>query len=75
MSFQFVLAKCPLSGGEYNASDWWFVMSRHKTFTCAEDCLVLISKEKKLLAKYQIFKIQGVKAGEYFNLKDIHLND
>lgn len=69
MAYQYLLAKCPLNGGEYTASDWWYVLSRHFTFECAEDHLVKVSKAKKEIAKYQIFHLQGYKPGEQFNIK------
>lgn len=74
MAFQYVLAKCPLSG-EYTASDWWFVLNRHHTYIESEEALSRISKEKKLVAKYMIFHLQGYKAGESFNIKTIHDKD
>ena len=69
--FKFTLAKCPLGGGEYTASDWWFVLSRHKDYDCAEEALSKITCEQKLTAKYQIFKLRGYAAGSQFNIKTI----
>lgn len=73
--FKFILGKCPLNGQEYTASDWWYVVSRHKDFDCAEDALAKISKEKKAVCKYQIFKLNGYQTGEEFNIRRIREND
>ncbi len=69
--YKYLIAKCPLSGGEHTASDWWTVLSRHRDFECAEDSFVKITNKQKATDKHIIFKLKGYQVGEHFNIKDI----
>lgn len=69
--FKFLIAKCPLQGGEHSASDWWQVTSRHKDYDCAEDTLAKITHVQKADNKFIIFKLKGYQVGEQFNIKAI----
>lgn len=71
MPLKFLIASCPLSGGEHTASDWFKVVSRHKDFDCAEDSLTKITQAQKENDKFIIFKLKGYQVGEHFNIKAI----
>jgi len=70
--FKYLIAKCPLSGGEHTASDWFEVVTRHKDLDCAEDGLIHITKAQKVTHKYQVFNLKDYQVGEQFNIKSIH---
>ena len=69
--FKFLIARSPITGQELSGSDWWEVLTRHKSFTCAEDSMVLVTHCQLEKHEYRIFKLNGYLVGEEFNIKRI----